>query len=209
MFTNRSLTPEFIVLLDTSMVIDLIGYTLLFITSIFVFMLSAIKRSDIKIMGITEIQNRNIGLLLISIGSLIFVLGSLSWRASSGFIPNNFISDYTYDIFIDGEVDSSNKRNLHFIQVILRGLLISNFGLMIYSLGFGSVFDDQRYPYTTELMYIYGILNFIFCLGSTLVIIKPLLTPPLAAIVYWRVISPYHKNQNQFKVKAEKSSITS
>ena len=36
-------------------------------------------------------------------------------------------------------------------------------------------------------------------LASFLVYIKLLVTPPLAAIVYWRVISPRHKSNGQIK----------
>lgn len=207
MVTDKSLTPEFSILLDISMVLDLFCFTLIFIISGLLLLLKTFKQSDIKIIGINESQNQHMGLLLISLGSLIFIIGSLAWRASAGYIPNNLFSDYLFDQFILGEVDTSDKRNLAFIQVILRGLLISNFGLMIYSFGFGSVFDDQRHPYTTELMYIYGILNFIFCLGSFLVIIKPLVTPPLAAIAYWRVISPYHKSKGRIKQRIGQTII--
>ncbi len=199
MFIDRSLTPEFTILLEISMVLDLLCFTLIFIIIGILLVLKTFKKSDIKIFGINETENQHIGLLLISLGSFIFIIGSLAWRASSGYIPNNLFSDYLFDQFIEGEVDTSDNQNLTFIQVILRGLLISNFGLMIYSIGFGSVFDDHRHQYTTELMYIYGILNFVFCLASFLVFIKLLVTPPIAAFAYWRVISPHHKSKDQIK----------
>jgi hypothetical protein len=190
------------------MVLDLVGFTLLFIMSSLLLLLRTIKQSNIKIIDLDQSPNQFIGLLLVCVGSFIFILGSLSWRASTGFIPNNLLSDYTFDQFIGDEIANNEKRTLAFIQVILRGLLISNFGLLIYSLGFGSVFDDQTYPYTTELMYIYGILNFVFCLGGPLAIIKPLITPPLAAIVYWRTISPTYKDKDHIKNHNEQPIIT-
>lgn len=199
MVIDRSLTPEFTILLEISMLLDLFCFTLIFIIIGILLVLKTFKQSDVKIFGINESENQHIGLLLISLGSFIFIIGSLAWRAAAGYIPNNLFSDYLFDQFIEGEVDTSDKQNLTFIQVILRGLLISNFGLMIYSIGFGSVFDDHRHQYTTELMYIYGILNFVFCLASFLVYLKLLVTPPLAAIAYWRVISPHHKSKDQIK----------
>lgn len=208
MFIDRSLTPEFTILLEISMVLDLFCFTLIFIIIGILLLLKTFKQSDIKILGISETENQHLGLLFISLGSLIFIIGSLAWRASAGYIPNNLFSDYLFDQFIEGEVDTSDKQNLSFIQVILRGLLISNFGLMIYSIGFGSVLDDHRHEFTTELMYIYGILNFVFCLASFLVFIKLLVTPPLAAIAYWRVISPHHKSKGQIKNRIGETIIT-
>lgn len=197
MVIDRSLTPEFTVLLDISMVLDLFCFTLMFIISGILLIVKTFSQFDIKIFGINESENQQMGLLLLSLGSLIFLIGSLAWRASAGYIPNNIFSDYLFDQLIVDEVDTRDKQNLTFIQVILRGLLISNFGLMVYSFGFGSVFDNRRYEYTSELLYIYGVLNFVFTLASFLVFIKLLVTPLLAAIVYWRVISPYPKSQKE------------
>ncbi|MCE7736847.1 MAG: hypothetical protein GPJ54_18330 [Candidatus Heimdallarchaeota archaeon] len=208
MVIDRSVTPQVTILLDISMVLDLLCFTLIFIISSILLILKTFNQSNFKIFRITESENQHIGLILISLGSFIFLIGSLAWRASAGYIPNNILSDYLFDQFIVEEVDTSDYQNLTFIQVILRGLLISNFGLMVYSFGFGSVFDDQRHQYTSELLYIYGILNFLFTLASFLVFIKLLVTPPLAAIVYWRVISPNHKSNNQFKHRIEETSIT-
>lgn len=173
-------------LLDLSMYLDLIGFTFIFLICGAVILWPNFK----LISSQSELRLKS-EWLLICLGSLLFVIGSLSWRPTQGFLPNNPISELS-SILLGSDRDeewTGDTPDPEILLIAMIGLAISNFGLLLYSFGFGRIFNDHKNPSIKDLMIIYGVVNFVCSIAGPLVLVKPIIAPPLVIVVYWRVIT--------------------
>ena len=125
--------------------------------------------------------------VLVFIGSLIFVLGSFSWRAIADFYPENPLSSFLSSIFMSdihntGGFDFSDLNRIH------RGFLISNSGLLLFAIGL-YLFIPKEEKGIRLLVLFYGVLNLLIVFTVIFIPLKPLVTIPLILYPYWVFVS--------------------
>ncbi len=167
-FIEKALNPDnptglFNISFIASLYLDIIGFFLLAIFSL----LLALKSQEASSM------------ILIVIGSAIFIIASLAWRPIMGFMPENPLSS-TFGALLLSDIQPRTGQLFDFssIEKVIRALIISNFGLAVISIGFSMLVLPERKDLRNYAL-LYGALNIFLTISVFFVILKILITPLL------------------------------
>ncbi len=155
-----------LVLFKFSLYLDIIGFFLAMLLAVG-FLVVGVKRG---------------AWALVLVGSLFFILGSLAWRPVMDFFPKNTFSDFLKDVFM-GDIQPTGTLDLSDINRVQRGLLISNFGLLLFSIGLYFWIPSDRKGMRI-LVLLYGVLNLMTCFYIIFIPLKPFYTVPLIIYVF-------------------------
>lgn len=156
------------------------------------FYLDIVVFSILVLIGLIALIKRDNGFIpwiLIILGCLLFVLASITWRTAVNIYPQNFIHDSFSSIFL-GSVTTTSSGNVVgdlignaitvSLAVIWSGLLYSNFGLLLLSIGLAFRFHTGGFSKFCIIMY--GIANLGLTFLIFLVPLKVIVSLPLILI---------------------------
>ncbi len=144
-----------------SLYLDIIGFSLLAIFSLML----ALKNHESSPM------------ILIIIGSILFIAASLAWRPIMGILPENPLSS-TFGAFLLSDIkpDTDQLIDLSSIRKVVRALLISNIGLTLVAIGFSMLASPERND-LKKYAILYGALNIFLTISVFFILLKALITP--------------------------------